>query len=141
MRIEFNARVLRAVVALGALCVLGTPFGASADDGPFSAVKAAAERNQAQLRHYSWISTTQVSYDGNVKNTKVESVSYGLDGAQQKKLVSQTEAPKPPGLRGALAERKGEEITARTRERCRADPQLRAAESTTTAELPSRPAT
>ena len=75
-------------------------------------MKAAAERNQAQLRHYSWISTTQVSYDGNVKNTKVESVSYGPDGQQQKNVVSDTEAPKPPGLRGALAERKGDEIKA-----------------------------
>ena len=78
----------------------------------FVAVKAAAERNQAQLRHYSWITTTLVSYDGKVKNTKVESVSYGPDGQQQTNVVSDTAAPQPPGLRGRLAERKGDEIKA-----------------------------
>ena len=71
MQIEIKSHVLRGLVAVGVLCVLGTPPGAIADEGPFSAVKAAAERNQAQMRHYSWISTTLVLYDGNVKNTKV----------------------------------------------------------------------
>ncbi len=113
MRIVFKSRVLSGAVAVAALCVLSTPHGASADaaaQGPFAAVKAAAQRNQAQMQHYSWISTTQVSYDGKVKSTKVESVSYGPDGQQQKNLVSNTDAPKPPGLRGAVAQRKGDEM-------------------------------
>jgi hypothetical protein len=99
-------------VVTAAVCLLVGPLSATADDGPFSAVKAAAERNQAQLEQYSWIATTQVSYDDKVKSTKVESVSYGPDGQQQKNLVSETDAPKPPGLRGRMAERKGEEIKA-----------------------------
>lgn len=114
---EFKPRVRRGVVAVGVLYALSTALSAGAGgtaqgQGPFSAVKAAAERNQAQLRQYSWIATTQVSYDDKVKSTKVESVSYGPDGQQQKNLVSETDAPKPPGLRGRMAERKGDEIKA-----------------------------
>jgi hypothetical protein len=45
-----------------------------------------------------------------VKNTKVESVSYGPDGQQQKNVVSDTEAQQPRGLRGMIAERKAEDI-------------------------------
>lgn len=80
------------------------------NQSPFAAVKEAAARNQAQLRKYSWISTTQVSYNGEVKDTKVESVSYGPGGQVQKNEISDTAAPKPPGLRGMIAERKGEEM-------------------------------
>ena len=97
------------------LCVLFalSATAASAQQGstsPFAAVKAAAERNQTQLRKYSWVSTTEVSYNGEVKDTKVESVSYGPDGQIQKNEIADTAAPKPPGLRGRIAERKGDEM-------------------------------
>jgi hypothetical protein len=84
--------------------------GAPQAQGPFAAVKAAAARNQAQLHKYSWIATTQVSYNGDLKSTQVQSVSYGPDGNLQKNEISNTEAPQPPGLRGLLARRKAEEI-------------------------------
>ena len=85
----------------------GAPESSSS---PFAAIKEAAARNQAQLRKYSWVSTTEVSYDGKVKDTKVESVSYGPDGQMQKNEIADTAAPKPPGLRGMMAERKGDEM-------------------------------
>lgn len=96
-------------VALWAV-TLSAGADAPQDRGPFAAVKAAAARNQAQLRQYSWVSTTQVSYNGEVKDTKVEAVSYGPDGQLQKNEVSDTAAPKPPGLRGEIAARKSEEM-------------------------------
>ena len=105
--------------ALGRLSLVALMFGAMSLDaqaggapqgqGPFAAVKAAAERNQAQLHKYSWIATTTVTYNGEVKDTKVESVSYGPDG-QQKNVLSNAQAPKPPGLRGLIAEKKGAEM-------------------------------
>ena len=115
MIIAITYRAVRGAAAFAALCMLGmsldaTAGGAPPGQGPFAAVKAAAERNQAQLRKYSWVSTTQVSYNGQAKDTKVESVSYAPDGQLQKNVLSDTEAPKPPGLRGMIAERKGEEM-------------------------------
>jgi len=100
------------IAAAAALCAVVLSAGADAPQGqgPFAAVKAAAARNQTQLRQYSWVSTTQVSYNGEVKDTKVEAVSYGPDGQLQKSEVSDAAAPKPPGLRGEIAARKGEEM-------------------------------
>ncbi len=97
--------------AVALLCTVALPLAAVAqpDEGPFAAVKAAAERNQAQLHKYSWVATTTVTYNGEVKDTKVESVSYGPDG-QQKNVLSNVQAPKPPGLRGMIAAKKGKEM-------------------------------
>ena len=99
-------------VTLCASFALSVTADAAAQDNqsPFAAVKEAAARNQAQLHKYSWISTTEVSYNGEVKDTKVEAVSYGPDGQMQKDQISDTAAPKPPGIRGMIAERKGEEM-------------------------------
>jgi len=114
MRIEFSRAIkgLGIAATVGALGIALTANGGGAPQGqgPFSAVQAAVERNQAQLHKYSWVATTQVSYNGEVKDTKVESVSYGPDGQLQKNVISDTQAPKPPGLRGMIAERKGEDI-------------------------------
>jgi len=109
LRSNVAARVAAAVVAC-ALAVSTSAGGAPQGQGPFAAVKAAAERNQAQLRKYSWIATTQVSYNGDLKSTQVQSVSYGPDGNLVKNEISNTEAPQPPGLRGLLAKRKADEI-------------------------------
>jgi len=77
-----------------------------------AAAKASAARNQQALRSYSWMAQTQVSFKGEVKNTKVESCRYGPDGKVQKTEVS---APPPPqqqkrGLRGKIVEKKTGEM-------------------------------
>jgi len=115
MRFSFGSRTT-AVVAVALVFAFAAAFKANAGgapqgaQGPFAAVEAAAARNQAQLRRYSWISTTQVSYNGDLKSTQVQSVQYGPDGNLQKNEISNTEAPQPPGLRGLLAKRKADEI-------------------------------
>jgi hypothetical protein len=116
MSVAVVSRVVHSAVAT-AVCLFGIAFDANAGgapqaqgQGPFAAVKAAAARNQQQLQKYSWVSTTQVSYNGEVKSTKVEAVSYGPGGQQQKNVISDTAAPKPPGLRGMIAEKKGAEM-------------------------------
>jgi hypothetical protein len=112
MRIPFVSYIRGAVgVALASLAAVGLDAAAAAaGEGPFAAVHAAAARNQAQLHKYAWVATTQVSYNGDLKSTLVQSVRYGPDGNLQKNEISNTEAPRPPGLRGLLAKRKGEEI-------------------------------
>ncbi len=59
-----------------------------------AAAKEAAARNQQALRSYSWITKTELSLKGEVKNTKIESCKYGPDGKVQKTEL--TEPPPPP---------------------------------------------
>ena len=59
-----------------------------------AAAKEAAARNQQALRSYSWITKTELSLKGEVKNTKIESCQYGPDGKVQKTELS--EPPPPP---------------------------------------------
>ena len=62
--------------------------------GPCSPLATAAARNQQALRSYSWISKTELSLKGEVKNTKIESCKYGPDGKVMKTEL--TEPPEPP---------------------------------------------
>lgn len=117
MRIGTFPAAIRFVPALA--CLLGLSLVGNAvagaapqSQGSFSAAKQAAARNQAALRQYTWIETTQLTYNGDVKNTKVQSCSYGPDGQLVKTELSQDAAKKPPGLRGAIAAKKGEDMTA-----------------------------
>jgi hypothetical protein len=67
-----------------------------------AAAKEAAAKNQQALRHYSWITTTEISVKGEVKNTKIESCQYGPDGKVQKTELSEPPPPpeKPHGRKG-----------------------------------------
>jgi hypothetical protein len=76
-----------------------------------AAAKAAAAKNQQALHSYSWISKTDLSVKGEVKNSKVESCQYGPDGKVHKTELS--EPPPPPekkrGLKGkVIAKKTGE---------------------------------
>lgn len=73
-------------------------------------VAQSAQRSHQALQTYSWIETTQVSVDGDVKVTKTQSCRYGPDGQVQKTEVSEEDAKKPFGLRGMIAERKAGEM-------------------------------
>src|SRR3990172_7417678 len=59
-----------------------------------AAAQEGAARNQQALRSYSWITKTELSVKGEVKNTKIESCQYGPDGKVQKTELS--EQPPPP---------------------------------------------
>jgi hypothetical protein len=88
---------------------------AGAQDAAFqqkvAAAKQTAARNQQALRSYSWIEETQLSYKGELKNTKVESCQYGPDGRVVKTALSD---PPPQeqkrGLRGRIVEKKKGEM-------------------------------
>ena len=89
-----------ATVILG---LAGFASGAAAQEGgPFGAAQEAAAQNQAALRQYTWIQTTQISLKGEVKATKVESVLYGPDGQQLKTVISAPQPKQEPGLRGRI---------------------------------------
>jgi hypothetical protein len=103
----------------GLLCVLLITFGgiAFALQNPelqqkVAAAKEAAARNQQALRSYSWIAKTELSFKGEVKNTKIESCQYGPDGKVHKTLLSDPPAPpeKKRGLRGKVVAKKTGEM-------------------------------
>ncbi len=77
-----------------------------------AAAKEAAARNQQALRSYSWITKTELSLKGEVKNTKIESCQYGPDGKVHKTEL--TEPPEPPkkqrGLKGKIVAKKTGEM-------------------------------
>ena len=77
------------IKALGML-VVGTVLAASvAAQSPSpqeraAAIKDAVAQNQAALRQYSWIETTEVSLKGEVKKTEQKQCYYGAEGKVQK---------------------------------------------------------
>jgi hypothetical protein len=87
-----------------------------------AALKQSLAQNQASLRQYTWIETTQISMKGEVKKQEQKQCYYGADGKVQKTpLPGQAAAPKkePSGgggrrgggrLKEAIVENKVEEL-------------------------------
>jgi hypothetical protein len=99
------------------LFALGFGGPALAQEGPdvqqkAAAAKEVAARNQQALRSYSWTTKTELSFKGEVKNTKIETCRYGPDGKVQKTELS--EPPPPPekkrGLKGKVVAKKTGEM-------------------------------
>ena len=77
-----------------------------------AAAKEAAAKNQQALRSYSWITKTEISVKGEVKNTKIESCQYGPDGKVQKTELTDPPEPqkKQRGLKGKMIAKKSGEM-------------------------------
>jgi len=70
-----------------ALLALFTPVVVAQGPSPqerATAVKESLAQNQAALRTYSWIETTEISLKGEVKKKEQKQCSYGADGKVQK---------------------------------------------------------
>jgi hypothetical protein len=81
--------------------VVGWPAEAQDLQQKVAAAKESAAQNQQALRSYSWLSKTEISLRGEVKNTKIESCRYGPDGQVQKTPVQEPPpAQKKRGVRG-----------------------------------------
>ncbi len=107
--------VVRGVALLAALSV-SQPAKAQAPASlqeRLAAAKQSAAHNQQALRGYTWIEKTELSFKGEVKNTKLESCRYGPDGKVQKTLLSDPPAAEQKrGLRGRVIAKKKEEMKA-----------------------------
>ncbi len=75
-------------------------------------LKASMAANQAQLKKYQWLQTTQVSIKGDVKKEEQAQCRYGPDGKVQKTPVGTPPEPKAPprGLKGKVVAKKTEEM-------------------------------
>jgi hypothetical protein len=84
-----------AVAVVGAAILLG-----QADTAQNSAaVKESLAQNQARLRTYTWVETTQVSLKGEVKKQEQKQCFYGADGKIQKTPIGA--APAAPAKQSA----------------------------------------
>jgi hypothetical protein len=104
--------VVLVIVACGLL--VPAVFGQSASpQDRAAALKASIAANQAALKQYSWIETTQISLKGEVKKTEQKQCYYGADGTVQKTPLPGGAPPPPPqdprGLKGKVVEHKVEE--------------------------------
>ena len=108
-RIDRRVVVLMAVSAVSAALAGRSPVAGQTPDlkTTLAAARQAAARNQQALRGYSWLEKTELSFKGEVKNTRVSTCRYGPDGKVQKTPLVE---PPPPeqqrGLRGRIVARK-----------------------------------
>jgi hypothetical protein len=74
-------------------------------------IRQSIAKNQAQLRQYSWVETTEISLKGEVKKREQHECRYGPDGKVQKVPVGDsTPAKKRRGIKGMIAENKIEDL-------------------------------
>jgi len=107
----FNLRTASAsVCTLVTLCLAGATALAQ-NPGPqdkAAAFKQALAANQAALRQYSWVETTQVSLKGEVKKQEQKQCYYGADGKVQKTPIPGSEPPQKQEASGGG--RRGERL-------------------------------
>ena len=96
-----------AVVAL----IASRPAAAQDLKQKLAAAKEAAAKNAQAQRAYTWIEKTELSFKGEVKNTKIDSCRYGPDGKVIKSpVVTPPPAAKQRGLKGRIVAKKTEEM-------------------------------
>jgi hypothetical protein len=98
--------------AAAALVVLAAP--ALAQNPQVAALKTALAQNAAAQRNYTWVQTTALALNGEVKSTTTASCQYYQ--GQNKPVCTPTSAPTPEekkrGIRGHVVEKKTDEYTA-----------------------------
>src|SRR4029453_1198900 len=82
-RMIFQAFVIAPVVLLSSLVSAQAPDPAD-KQAQVAALKQSLAQNQATLKQYTWIETTQVSMKGEVKKEEQKQCFYGADGKVQK---------------------------------------------------------
>jgi hypothetical protein len=80
-------------IGLGLFLALAFFAQATSPQDGAAALKESLAQNQAQLRTYSWIETTQVSMKGEVKKQEQKQCSYGADGKVVKTPIPGAAAP------------------------------------------------
>ena len=104
---------LLAVIGL----VFGWPPASSAQTGPPAPtnmavrVTEARKANAALMAQYSWTSRTEVIDQGQVKDLRLDAVTYGPGGQLQRTVMNDQSAPLPFGfLRRRIAEHEREKV-------------------------------
>lgn len=100
------------LAATSALWCQEPTSGKAAVQQRLAELKASIAANQAQLKKYQWLQTTQVSIKGDVKKEEQAQCRFGADGKVQKTPVGSPPEPKAPprGLKGKVVAKKTEEM-------------------------------
>jgi hypothetical protein len=86
----------RIACALTALTVFAAAAAAQTPQERVAALKESLAKNQAALRQYSWVETTEISLKGEVKKRQQKQCRYGADGKVEKTLMPGQEQQAPP---------------------------------------------
>lgn len=113
----------KGIVKLGASTIMLAAVTLWSQEQPGAAKQALQERiaelkqsmaaNQAKLRTYQWVETTEVSLKGEIKKREQKQCRYGPDGQVQKTPIGEAGGgSKRPqrGLRGKIVEKKVDEL-------------------------------
>ena len=97
--------------ALAALCLSALAATAHAQNPQVAALKSSLAQNAAAQRNYTWLQTTELALNGDVKSTTTAACQYYQ--GQQKATCTPTSAPAPDdkkrGVRGRVVEKKTDE--------------------------------
>jgi hypothetical protein len=96
-----------AAISIGLLAFCSVPFTQAqvANEGLANAIIAARQQNATLTKQYSWNCRTELEENGNIKDTRIDTVLYGPDGQPQHTLLTDQGNPLPRGfLRKRLAE-------------------------------------
>jgi hypothetical protein len=108
-----TSTLTRAALASLALVALAVS-PARAQNPQVAALKSALEKNAAAQRSYTWVETTQLALNGEVKSTTTSTCQYLM--GQNKPACTPTSAPAPEekkrGVRGHVVEKKTDEYKA-----------------------------
>jgi hypothetical protein len=103
--------LLVSVVALGSSIALGQPMPTQAVAVKTADIVQARQRNATLMKTYTWNERLELLKNGQVKDTKVELVTYLPNGQLQKTLLSDQKSPPPSGFfRKRIAESEASDI-------------------------------
>ena len=85
-------------LALGWSAASSAQTGQPAPTNMAVRVTEARKANAALMRQYSWTSRTEVIDQGQVKDLRIDTVNYGLDGQLQRSTMNDQSAPLPMGF-------------------------------------------
>jgi len=102
---KFQYLVLVSLIALGLPLSVYAQSELSTDANAAIKIAEVRRANAALMRQYTWTSRTEILNQGQVKDTRIELVSYAPDGQLQRTLLNDQSAPLPRGfLRRSIAE-------------------------------------
>jgi hypothetical protein len=102
------------ILLIAGLAALGAVVPAAAqvtNEALANEIIAARKANAAMMHQYSWSSRLELLDNGQVKDTRIDLVSYGPNNQLQRTLVNDEHAPLPHGfLRKRIAEKEREKV-------------------------------
>ncbi len=86
-------------------------FAQVRNEGLANQIIAARQKNAVTMKQYNWNCMTQFIDNGSVKDTRIESVSYGPDGNLQQTVINDQHASMPGGfVRRRIADNEKKEM-------------------------------